>query len=129
MRRSVGAGLALALLALLAMGCAARGPQPDLCRLDVVATERFDASEHGLAVGYRVRGHAGSQGTVWLAARNRSGNYLSGLGSTVGPGPFETTVELELNTAPDAFVAILEVAGRRCRASAPISNAAAQRRH
>ena len=124
MRNSLRAGSALALLALLlsTVGCGARAPRPDACRLDVIATERFEEIERGLAVGYRVRGHAGSRGTVWLAARGRGGSYVSGFGSSVGPGPFETSLALELSAAPEALLAFLEVSGRRCRANAPLAH-------
>ena len=113
-----GAALILALAGLLA-GCATRAPDPRRCELVVVAPERWVETPLGLDAGYRVRGRAGSRGTVWLAARAANGQYVSGYGVPVGPGRFETIVELRLNAPPERFVAALEVAGDRCSAEAP----------
>ncbi len=115
-RRVLAGALALATLA----GCATGGSGPTRCVLRVVGTERWSQHERGLDVAYRVRGDAGSSGTVWLSARSPSGSYVSGFGVGVGPGPFEAIVELELNRVPEGFSAVLEVAGRRCRADASI---------
>lgn len=112
------AALVLLLVGLM-VGCATRVPDPRRCELDVVAAERWVETPLGLDAGYRVRGHAGSPGTVWLAARAANGHYVSGYGVPVGPGRFEAIVELRLNTAPERFVAALEVAGSRCSAEAP----------
>lgn len=111
------AALILALAGLLA-GCATPVADPRRCQLDVVAEERWVETPLGLDAGYRVRGHAGSAGTVWLAARAASGHYVSGYGVPVGPGRFEAIVELRLNLPPERFVAALEVAGERCSAEA-----------
>ena len=112
----------IAVLASLALGCAARVADLRQCELAVVATERWVETPLGLDAGYRVRGRAGSAGTVWLAARAANGHYVSGYGVPVGPGRFDTTVELRLNSAPERFVAALEVAGERCNAEAPFGS-------
>ena len=108
----------VAVLSLLA-ACATPPANPDTCELRVVATERWQRRGEGVDAAYRVRGRAGAQGTAWLAARSRSGTYVSGYGVAVSPGRFDTVVELELDALPEAFVATLQVPGRRCFADAP----------
>jgi len=112
------AALILVLAGLL-VDCATRVPDPHRCELEVVAPERWIETPLGLDAGYRVRGHAGSPGTVWLAARAANGHFVSGYGVPVGPGRFEAIVELRLNTTPERFLAALEVTGERCSAEVP----------
>lgn len=114
--------LALAAGALLLGACmGARSAAPDRCEITVVGTEEFRRHAEGVDAAYRVRGFAGSPGTVWLAARNPSGSYVPGYGVDVGPGPYEAIVDLKVTGQPESFVAVLEVVGRRCRAEAPVS--------
>jgi hypothetical protein len=109
----VGAMLALG-------GCASGGPSVDHCEIRVTGLEDYQSRADGVDVAYRVRGVAGSAGVVWLAARNPSGTYVPGYGVDVGPGPFETIVDLKLSGRPQKFIALLEVAGRRCKSDAPL---------
>ncbi len=106
-------------LSLVALGCASGGAAPDRCVVRVVATEQWRTHDAGLDVGYRVKGEAGSAAQVWLAAKSRSGSWTSGYPVGVGPGPFEAVVELDLTGVPEELAAVLEVAGRRCKADAP----------
>ncbi len=89
------------------------------CAIVVVGIDRWEQTHRGPDVAYHVRGSAGSRGVVWLAARRGDGDYVSGLGVDVGPGPFEAIVDLKLTALPRQFEVVLEVAGRRCRADAP----------
>lgn len=116
--RALLAGLALASLP-VGWGCSTTGVlAPDHCEIRVDGVERWDESAAGLDVAYQVRGRAGSAGTTWLVARNPSGSYLAGEGVEVGPGPFAAHIDLSLTGTPLEFVAMLEVAGQRCRADA-----------
>jgi hypothetical protein len=78
-------------------------------------------TDQGLDAAYWVRGAAGSPATVWLAAKNPSGSYVSGYGVEVGPGAFEAVVELDLTGKPEKLVVVLEVSGKRCKIEAPMS--------
>lgn len=108
-----------AAIALLLTGCFTGGaPALDHCKLNVVGIEDYKSQSDGIEVFYRVRGEAGSPGTVWLVARNPSGTYVPGYGVDVGPGAFEAIVDLKLTGLPQRFIAVLEVAGNRCQADA-----------
>ncbi len=109
-----------AAFALLALSCAGGPPALDHCRIEVTGIEDAETVGGGIDLAYRVRGAAGSRGTVWLAARNPSGTYVPGYGVEVGPGAFEAIVELELTGMPEKLVTVLEVSGRRCKADAPL---------
>jgi hypothetical protein len=109
----------LASLLLFAAACASRGAAPDRCVLRVVATEQWRTHDAGLDVGYRVKGEAGSAAEVWLAAKSRSGSWVSGYPVAVGPGPFEAVVELDLTGVPEELAAVMQVGARRCKADAP----------
>ena len=110
--------------ALLLCGCGLVGggrTSPSHCELEVVAVDEWKVYENGaLDAAYQVRGSAGSPATTWLAAQTPEGDYVSGYGLDVGPGPFDAVVDLKLTGRPKRFVAVLEVAGRRCKASADI---------
>ena len=112
------APLALGLLVLSGCGTGG-GTAPDHCSIEVVGVEEFRRHDEGLDVAYRVRGMAGSAGTTWLAARDRSGRYVPGYGVDVGPGPYEAIIDLKVTGQPEAFVALLEVIGRRCKTDVP----------
>lgn len=90
----------------------------DRCKLEVVELEKWEGRASGLDVSYIVRGEAGTKAKVWLAARNPSGQYVSGYGVEVGPGPFQAAVELKLTGEPESFIALLETRVKRCRANA-----------
>jgi hypothetical protein len=93
---------------------------PDQCEIRVVGVEDYRTRADGIDVGYRVRGKAGSPATAWLAARSASGTYVAGYGVNVGPGPFEAIIDLKLTGMPERFLALLEVAGNRCKDNAPL---------
>ncbi len=106
-------GIALATAALC--GCAT-GPT---CKIEVVGVEKWEKSGRGVDVAYRVRGEAGTPGTVWLVAKNPSGGYVAGYEVEVGPGPFQAVIDLKLTGVPESFVTMLEIeTGRRCKAEA-----------
>lgn len=107
-------GLALGLGACLWSG----GPPSQQCSIEIVGLSEFRSGASFFDAAYRVQGQAGSAAKVWLAARAGSGEYLSGNGVSVGPGQFEARVQLDLTSRPLEYVAVLDVAGRRCRASA-----------
>jgi hypothetical protein len=110
-----------AALALALAGCFTGGsPALDHCKVDVVGLDDYQSRADGIDVSYRVRGETGSPGTVWLVAENPSGMYVPGYGVDVGPGVFEAIVDLKLTGLPQKFIAVLEVAGKRCKADAPI---------
>lgn len=112
------------LLGLVAAGCASGGAETldfDQCKLEAVKTQTWAITDQGLDAAYWVRGVAGSPATVWLSAKNPSGNYVSGYGIEVGPGAFEAIVELDLTGKPETFVVVLEVSGKRCKIDAPMS--------
>ena len=114
-RRAAGSGLALALLVLV-NGCVFGGGTPaDYCAMEVSGVAEYRSGAGFFDAAYRVKGHAGSAGIVWLAARVGSGRFVSGNGVRVGPGPFEARVQLDLTGRPLEYVAVLEVAGQRCR--------------
>ena len=117
----MGAGSSLIVLfATLAAACSTGGPPPPThCEVEVAGLEHYANTAEGPNVAYRVRGVAGSGATVWLAAKVGSGEWISGYGAEVGPGPFEAIVELKLTGIPREYAAVLEVAGHRCRARAP----------
>jgi hypothetical protein len=96
------------------LGCGLGGPKPDRCRIDVSGLEEWNAQPERVDVAYRVSGEAGSAGKVWLAAKLGASSYVSGPALPVGPGPFQAIVDLALTGRPIAFVAVLEVAGKRC---------------
>jgi len=100
-------------------GCFGGPPAPDACSIQVVGIEELKRGDRGIDVAYRVRGSAGSPAETWLAARVTADKYVSGGGVSVGPGPFEAIVELKLTGMPQGFVALLDVAGKRCSAEAP----------
>ena len=99
----------------LALGCASGGPSPKKCKIKVVQNEKWEQHSNGFDVSYIVSGKAGTESKVWLAAKNPSGNYVSGYGVDVGPGPFQAAVELELTGVPAELWAVLETGVRRCR--------------
>lgn len=101
-------------LGLLALGCGFGGPRPDHCRIDVLGLEKWSAEPGRVDVAYRIGGEAGSSGKTWLAAKLGPRSYVSGPALPVGPGRFQAIVDLELTGRPAGFVAVLEVAGRRC---------------
>ena len=105
-----------AALALLLAACSSDGPPPpDRCRIKVLELEKWDEHDQGLDVSYIVGGEAGTAGKVWLAAKNPSGEFVSGFGVEVGPGLYKAAVELELTGEPKSFVAVLETSVKRCR--------------
>ena len=101
-------------LGLVALGCGLGGPRLDRCRIDVGGLEEWRAEPGRVDVAYRVSGEAGSPGKTWLAAKLGTASYVSGPALPVGPGRFQAIVDLKLTARPDAFVAVLEVAGKRC---------------
>jgi hypothetical protein len=109
----------LSAVVLLSTACMGGGSGPQQCEIAVLGIDRWELTNQGPDVAYHVRGRAGSAGVVWLAARRGEGDYVSGYGIDVGPGPFEAIVDLKLTALPRAFEVVLEVAGRRCRADAP----------
>ena len=104
----------------LMAGCFGGAPAPDSCSIEVVGLDELKRSDQGIDVAYRVRGSAGSPAETWLVARVSADKYLPGGGVKVGPGPFEAIIELKLTGMPRGFVAVLEVAEKRCRAEAPL---------
>jgi hypothetical protein len=108
----------MAACGLVLLACASGGTSPDACEIRVVGVEQWSVRNDGLDAAYRVRGVAGSPGTTWLAGRTTGGQYVPGYGVDVGPGPFEAIVDLKLTGEPHEFIAVLEVAGRRCKADA-----------
>ena len=104
---------------LLTAACLGGGAGRSQCEIAVLDIDRWESTSQGPDVAYHVRGNAGSPGVVWLAARRADGEYISGYGVEVRPGPFEAVVDLKLTALPKQFEVVLEVAGRRCRANAP----------
>lgn len=84
----------------------------------MVGIEQWAVHDDGVDAAYKVRGRAGSAATTWLAARTPAGEFVSGYGVDVGPGPFAAVIDLKLTGMPTEFVALLEVAGRRCKTDA-----------
>ena len=101
---------------LLLGGCASDGEiNPNKCKIKVVANEKWEQNARGFDASYIVSGFAGTESKVWLAAKNPSGEYVSGFGGGLGPGPFKAAVELELTGIPQEFWAVLETGVKRCR--------------
>jgi hypothetical protein len=109
--------LSVPFLALALAACSGFGgpPGPDHCKIDVVGVESVTDRPDAFDIAVRVRGEAGSPAVVSLAARSGDGSYVAGYGVEVGPGPFEAIVEQKLTGRPAGLVALLEVAGNRCR--------------
>jgi len=108
--------LAIAGLATLA-GCLGGGGQPS-CKIEVVKLEKWQLRPGALDAAYRVRGQAGAPAVVALSAKLGPGNYITGPGVEIAPGPFVAIVDLKLTGAPPELVAVLDVGGRRCLAKA-----------
>lgn len=97
-------------------GCASNGEiKPGACKIKVLANEKWEQNDQGFDVSYIVSGTAGTESKVWLAAKNPSGEFVSGYGVDVGPGDFKAAVEMELTGIPQEFFAVLETGVRRCR--------------
>ncbi len=113
---------AVAALVLFAVACAGRGGalRPEHCEIRVVQVAQWDVRPGSVRAAWTVQGRAGSPAKAWLAARNPSGSFVSGEGRPVGPGPFTARIGLDLDRTPQKYVAVLEVAGRRCTADARI---------
>ena len=94
------------------------GTAPNQCSIEIVGVAEFRSGSDFFDTAYQVRGQAGSAAKVWLAAKAGSGKFLSGNGVSVGPGPFEARIGLDLTGRPLEYIAVLEVAGRRCRSKA-----------
>lgn len=106
---------------LLGIGCAlivasacARGEDPDKCEVKIVRLDEWRTSDKGVDVAYVVTGEAGSPGKVWLAAKKSDGTYVSGKAREVSPGAFQEVVKLKLTGRVPEYVAVLQVAGKRC---------------
>jgi len=104
--------LVLGLVATLTLGCAK--PRANDCHVEIEGPEEIRLDPGDVRASYRVKGEAGSSGKVWLAAKRLEGDYISGSALQVGPGPFKAVVELRLTGRVPEYVAVLEVAGRRC---------------
>ena len=100
----------------LAGGCLGGAPGPHTCRIEVVGLESESDSAQGYDVEYRVRGYAGTEGVVSLAARRPDGTYVAGKGVQVGPGAFVAVVDQKLTARAAGYTALLEIANSRCRA-------------
>ena len=112
-------GRLLLIFALGLQGCLwSGGAAPNHCSIEILGVAEFQSGSGYFDAAYRVRGQAGSAGVVWLAAKAGSGKFLSGNGVSVGPGPFEARVDVDLTGRPLEYIAVLEVAGRRCRSKA-----------
>ncbi len=107
------APLLCALALLLAHGGCAT-PRAGDCKVEIEGVEELRADPGDVRAAYRVKGRAGSAAKVWLAAKRLEGDYVSGSALPVGPGPFRAVVELRLTGRVPEYVAVLEVAGRRC---------------
>lgn len=105
--------LGLGLVATLALAACAT-PRADDCRIEIEGPEELRVESGDVRASYRVQGRAGSAGKVWLAAKRLEGDYVSGSALPVGPGPFRAVVDLRLSGRVPEYVAVLEVAGRRC---------------
>ena len=116
--KGVGSWLAPAVALLL--GCAAfgGGSGPAHCKIKVVGIEEWSVHTGRVDVSYKVAGEAGSPALTWLAARVGEKRFLSGGGVDVGPGPFQAIISLNTTGLPREYVAMLEVNGHRCKASA-----------
>ncbi|MHC4992277.1 MAG: hypothetical protein ACYTGC_14990, partial [Planctomycetota bacterium] len=88
------------------------------CEIKVTEVVTWDMRGSALDVAYRVRGKAGSPAVAWLTAKTARGDYIAGYGVDVGPGEFAAVLDLKLTGMPSEFLALLEVAGRRCKAKA-----------
>jgi hypothetical protein len=108
-----GASLVLGLAATLALAACAT-PRADECHVEIEGPEDLRVESGDVRASYRVQGRAGSAAKVWLAAKRVEGDYVSGSALPVGPGPFKAVVELRLTGRVPEYLAVLEVAGRRC---------------
>ncbi len=99
---------------LVVAAACARGADPDRCEVKIVGLDEWRTSAKGVDVAYVVAGEAGSAGKVWLAAKKTDGTYVSGKAREVSPGAFQEVVKLELTGRVPEYVAVLQVAGRRC---------------
>ncbi len=117
--RSRRLGIGLAASAGLGLACATGGGlKYDHCEVRVERLVSWEKA--GARVAYEVSGRAGSPAKVWLAGRNPSGTYVSGRAILVEPGPYRAVVELALDRRPEKYVAVLQVAGKRCTDDAPM---------
>lgn len=105
------AALVLGLVATLAACATSRASD---CHVEIEGPEEMRVESGDVRAAYRVKGKAGSSGKVWLAAKRVEGDYVSGSALPVGPGPFKAVVDLRLTGRVPEYVAVLEVAGRRC---------------
>ncbi len=112
------AGFGAGLLAAGLLACASFSSAPR-CRIEVTGLEEYDPRPGDVRIAYRVKGVAGAEGKVWLAAKTAEQTWISGDGLDVGPGSFAAIVDLRLTGRPARYKALLEVAGRRCDDDAP----------
>ncbi len=115
---------ARAILGALALCCAGAllscaGTAAPRCEIEVTGLEEYNVRPGDVTVAYRVRGDAGAEGKVWLAARTAEKDWISGDALEVGPGPFAAIVDLRLTGRPARYKVLLEVAERRCADDAP----------
>ncbi len=103
---------------MLLASCAGGSGAPS-CRVEVVKLEKWQLRPGALDAEYRVKGQAGAPGVVSLVAKLGSGDYITGPGVQVGPGPFIAIVELKLTAPPPELLTLLEVGATRCSDSAP----------
>jgi hypothetical protein len=100
----------------VATACATGGITPTTCQIEMAGPVEVDRVDGGADVEVLVQGRAGTQAVTWLAARRPAGDYVSGPGVDVGPGPFKAIVELSLTASAASYSVVLELAdGRRCR--------------
>ena len=110
--------LSIAAAAIFGAGCLGGTSGPEACKIEIVGVESSVSNSRGFDISYRVKGYAGTSAVVSLVARRHDGGYLSGKGVDVGPGPFVAIIEQKLTGPAAGYVALLEIAGGRCRANA-----------
>ena len=113
------AALAAAALLTAAAPLSCAGASAPRCQIQVTGLEEYLVRPGDVTVAYRVRGDAGAEGKVWLAARTAEGSWISGDGLEVGPGAFAAIVDLRLTGRAADYKVVLSVAERRCADDAP----------
>ncbi len=110
----------LALVLGTVSGCAStKEIAADHCEIEVLRLVQWRNEPGKFDVTYEVKGAAGAIGQTWVAAQVHTQRWITGDYVEVGPGAFQTELEIRLTGRPQQFSAVLKVGDHRCKVKAP----------